>query len=317
VIRPAWLKLVEVDPNLRGRGIRTEAELHARMRELSAAIKDSPSSVFRQVTFSGRTACPLFAPNPFKADVGQHHAGVKVIDYHRYAVKSDTDLKRALEFLISAKPSTIIAPAPGGGRGGLWLGGYKAVTKGFKFMAKKHRNVTSIVNTAKDLGRHFRDYPNAVKRHGENQGRRFLHIPWSDSPDQTITMDQLRRIVAFIHSTRLRGEGVLVHCAQGKSRSGTAVVAYVGVLSYGLRKRGGSRGAGTFEGALAYVQSKRGMVQPNAGFRGQLSALAMNGAFRQLYRDVVQVQEEALKKEGVGGGKTLGVSDDVAAYFGT
>ena len=34
----------------------------------------------------------------------------------------------------------------------------------------------------------------------------------------------------FIHEARRAGDGVLVHCAQGKSRSATVVTAYVAAL---------------------------------------------------------------------------------------
>lgn len=54
---------------------------------------------------------------------------------------------------------------------------------------------------------------------------------------------------------------VLVHCNWGKSRSVAMVLAY-------LMKRKGL----TLDGALAYVQSKRCIAQPNEGFMRQLKA---------------------------------------------
>jgi protein-tyrosine phosphatase len=58
-----------------------------------------------------------------------------------------------------------------------------------------------------------------------------------------------------------RGEGVLVHCAFGVSRSSTLVIAFL------MRKLK----IGYLE-AFSYVRRKRPVVRPNPGFQEQLKA---------------------------------------------
>lgn len=63
----------------------------------------------------------------------------------------------------------------------------------------------------------------------------------------------LHTVVREVDNLRIRG--VYVHCAEGKSRSGMVVVAYVMMV-----KRI------NLDEALAFVQSKRSIVQPNPSF---------------------------------------------------
>ena len=58
------------------------------------------------------------------------------------------------------------------------------------------------------------------------------------------------------------GDGVLVHCVSGISRSGATVIMYV------MRKHGVS-----YDEALALVRQKRPQVSPNSGFQKQLRRL--------------------------------------------
>merc|ERR1711972_941019 len=59
---------------------------------------------------------------------------------------------------------------------------------------------------------------------------------------------------------------LLVHCAMGKPRSASIVIAYI------MREEGLS-----YEDALAAVQSIRRVVQPNTGFSHQLQWYGDNG----------------------------------------
>ncbi|PRP88599.1 hypothetical protein PROFUN_03010 [Planoprotostelium fungivorum] len=63
----------------------------------------------------------------------------------------------------------------------------------------------------------------------------------------------------FIDSGLKGGGAVLVHCAQGISRSASVVISYI------MKKR-----KIAFEDALRYVVEKRPIVCPNSGFRSQL-----------------------------------------------
>ena len=78
-----------------------------------------------------------------------------------------------------------------------------------------------------------------------------------------------QRIDAFVHEgvehlARLRAQSpparVLVHCAQGRSRSTTVLVAF-------LVHSGHSP---TVDAALAHIQAKRPLAQPNDSFMAQL-----------------------------------------------
>jgi hypothetical protein len=69
-----------------------------------------------------------------------------------------------------------------------------------------------------------------------------------DEPD----LCWLRRVVEFITEQRNAGRPIYVHCLAGMNRSGAAVTAYL------MHEHGWSRDA-----ALAYVQKKRPVVQPN------------------------------------------------------
>ncbi|XP_055262556.1 dual specificity protein phosphatase 22 isoform X1 [Moschus berezovskii] len=65
--------------------------------------------------------------------------------------------------------------------------------------------------------------------------------------------------IKFIHECRLQGEGCLVHCLAGVSRSVTLVVAYImTVTNFG------------WEDALHTVRAGRSCANPNLGFQRQL-----------------------------------------------
>ncbi|CAI9108347.1 OLC1v1007922C1 [Oldenlandia corymbosa var. corymbosa] len=68
--------------------------------------------------------------------------------------------------------------------------------------------------------------------------------------------------VEFIDEAKKNGGSVLVHCAVGKSRSATTVIAYL------MKKRGMS-----LSKALNRVQKKRPVASPNIGFMAQLRDL--------------------------------------------
>lgn len=63
----------------------------------------------------------------------------------------------------------------------------------------------------------------------------------------------------FIENSINNNQAILVHCAQGISRSGTIVIVY-------LMKKYNK----TYEEALKQVQKKRSIVEPNKGFEKQL-----------------------------------------------
>uniref|UniRef100_A0A8C6Y9E6 Dual specificity phosphatase 22 n=1 Tax=Naja naja TaxID=35670 RepID=A0A8C6Y9E6_NAJNA len=90
------------------------------------------------------------------------------------------------------------------------------------------------------------------------EGIKYLCIPAADSPSQNLAR-HFKESIVFIHECRLRGEGCLVHCLAGVSRSATLVVAYImTVTDFG------------WEDALSIVRVSRSYASPNTGFQQQL-----------------------------------------------
>ncbi|XP_004068171.1 dual specificity protein phosphatase 22 [Oryzias latipes] len=90
------------------------------------------------------------------------------------------------------------------------------------------------------------------------EGVTYLCISASDHSKQNLTQ-YFRDSIVFIHESRLKGEGCLVHCVAGVSRSVTLVVAYIMTVT----------DCGWVE-ALAAVRSARPCAGPNLGFLRQL-----------------------------------------------
>ncbi|XP_067368777.1 dual specificity protein phosphatase 22-B-like isoform X1 [Channa argus] len=86
----------------------------------------------------------------------------------------------------------------------------------------------------------------------------YLCIPAADRSKQNL-VQYFRDSIMFIHESRLKGEGCLVHCVAGVSRSVTLVVAYIMTVT----------GRGWVE-SLAAVRAARPCAGPNSGFLRQL-----------------------------------------------
>ncbi|XP_010764413.1 dual specificity protein phosphatase 22-B-like [Notothenia coriiceps] len=86
----------------------------------------------------------------------------------------------------------------------------------------------------------------------------YLCISAADSRLQNL-VQYFRDSIMFIHESRLKGEGCLVHCVAGVSRSVTLVVAYIMT----------GTGRGWVE-SLAAVRAARPCAGPNLGFLRQL-----------------------------------------------
>ncbi|XP_014216665.1 dual specificity protein phosphatase 22, partial [Copidosoma floridanum] len=88
--------------------------------------------------------------------------------------------------------------------------------------------------------------------------KHYLCILAADTPDQNLSQ-YFSMCNDFIHSARLRGGNVLIHCLAGMSRSVTVAVAYI-MSTTSL----------SWKDALKVVRVGRAVANPNVGFQQQL-----------------------------------------------
>ncbi|KAM4552619.1 dual specificity protein phosphatase 22-B [Odontesthes bonariensis] len=102
----------------------------------------------------------------------------------------------------------------------------------------------------------------------------YLCITAADLPTQNLTQ-HFKQSIMFMHESRLKGEGCLVHCLAGVSRSVTLVVAYIMTVT----------GLG-WQDVLAAVRVARPCAGPNLGFQQQLQEFETTQA--QQFREWLQ-----------------------------
>lgn len=92
------------------------------------------------------------------------------------------------------------------------------------------------------------------------QSKKYVHlnIHVDDEPNENL-LQHFNQMIAFIDEALQSGGGVYVHCAMGKSRSATAVTAYL-MQKYGIGR----------DEALAQLCEGRPVCSPNPGFMEQL-----------------------------------------------
>ncbi|KAK3285178.1 hypothetical protein CYMTET_7193 [Cymbomonas tetramitiformis] len=280
-----FLEDLQTDPNLQD--VTTLGQLREKLAALSAeeSQRDGPGSVFQQLTFGGTNPNPLFKPNRFKKDHGQD--GVKIQQYFRYAVKDEKHVTEALEYSCDNQASKILELSDedsrqyrgatfcsGHTRYVLYLGGFKSALN-MNFLASN--NIKYIINTASNLEVFAPKFPQVMREHVERHGRKVLSLQWLDSLDFEIPEDDFLQIINFIETgiqddrdrrdgqssseaeTKDHPVGILIHCAQGRSRSATAMGVYVGwKLNLSM------------EQANALVKEGRKMADPNQSFIEQM-----------------------------------------------
>lgn len=197
--------------------------------------------------------CPGFIPNTFKKQLCGNCSG-QAID-HKSA--SDEQIRLAIQLSTSDVPSLIIP--------GLYVAGYKAA---MSLPALQKAGITHVVNTARDIKAFFptfKEFPETLA---------YLHLELQDAETEDLT-GRLEESVKFISVAVKSGGRVLVHCMQGKSRSGSVAIAYLMVAG----------GLGYHE-ALEKAQSRRPLIEPNAAFERQLREFEKSELLETLRRHV-------------------------------
>eukprot|EP00730_Choanoeca_flexa_P000196 TRINITY_DN10089_c0_g1_i3.p1 TRINITY_DN10089_c0_g1~~TRINITY_DN10089_c0_g1_i3.p1 ORF type:complete len:220 (+),score=38.14 TRINITY_DN10089_c0_g1_i3:39-698(+) len=208
-------------------------------------------ALWDQVTFDNLSSCPKFAPNRLKPDLCRDC--MQRVTAHKQDAVTEEQLRLALDHLPNCKPASLIDLKDSAG-GQLWLGSFKAVHPSF---IEQHQ-IAMVVTAAKGIGSVWPGFDKHCARFGANNVK-HIQLDWVDSTDFTIPMDELCSIIAAIHTQLTDGANVLVHCAQGKSRSTSVVIAYL------MRYR-----QMNYNASLALVRSCRPMATPNTSFDQQL-----------------------------------------------
>lgn len=132
----------------------------------------------------------------------------------------------------------------------LFLGdGCAAIDQNFIYM----NNIKLIINCANDC-----HTPEFIDKENTFTYVHFKIIDHSDAPIK----DHIHEAVILINLVLSRGQGVLVHCKAGVSRSATFVIAYL--MKYGTNiehPKSMER-----DEAFTYVKERRPLISPNFGF---------------------------------------------------
>ena len=154
-------------------------------------------------------------------------------------------------------------------QGGLFLGSRAAVCD----KEIKKNNIKFLAQTAGGLEKFYPPWGKRLEGFENNGTLTILRLGWIDEPKQDI-LNNIAEGIKFIHEGRKKGDGVLVNCAQGKSRSGTLVIAYL-MAHQGM----------TAEEATQKTQSIRSIVHPNPGFMAQLLELEKSTTLGELRKE--------------------------------
>lgn len=135
--------------------------------------------------------------------------------------------------------------------GALYIGGLYAL---YQQNVVKDAGVTHVLSVID-----FNFYElNESSKFLKSQNYSHMIVQIEDDPNEDL-LQHFDRMVEFINEGLESGGGVFVHCAMGKSRSATAIIAYL------MWKFGFDRDA-----ALEQVCEGRPVCSPNPGFMEQL-----------------------------------------------
>eukprot|EP01080_Neovahlkampfia_damariscottae_P006556 gene6556-10719_t len=225
-------------------------------------------SLRTQVNFKGIVDCVEFSPNKFKR-IKCSNCGHELHDHKDESIK-DEHIELAIE-LANKSPGSLIINE----KGSLFLGGMNIWDKDFL----EGNKITKIINTADGLDKMFPPWARKVKQYQEKMNLKVLNLHWMDTHDQKLwkdtKWDQLIESIVFIDECVSNGENVAVHCAQGKSRSSTVVVAYI-MVEKDL----------SVNDALKFVKSKRSLAEPNLSFIKQLTEFSKSNEFSEVKKKI-------------------------------
>eukprot|EP00048_Salpingoeca_helianthica_P015529 m.227232 g.227232 ORF g.227232 m.227232 type:complete len:222 (-) comp17155_c0_seq1:28-693(-) len=217
-----------------------------------------------QMELRGEVDCAHFDPNPVSKRICRQ-CQRDIQAHKKEAVTDPSVIQAALELVQNMRPSTIIPAADG--LGALLQGGVAAAAPD----ALAKFGVGRVVSAAKSLESCFPAFAK-YKAEAAKTGVEFLVLPWIDVSSQELGEENLTTAVRFIAAGRATGQAVLVHCAQGRSRSSACVVAYMLAV----------QPARTVPDALAELRSRRRMAEPNSGFVKELEQLHARGFFASI-----------------------------------
>lgn len=91
---------------------------------------------------------------------------------------------------------------------------------------------------------------------------------------QRLVTEVLPAALEFMRDKLLEGRNIVVHCDQGKSRSGAVIVAWEMISRF--KGQPTSDVSSLYDASLACVQSYRALVQPNTAFAAALKSLEVS-----------------------------------------
>jgi len=217
-----------------------------------------------QMCFSGSAGCPQFTPNPFKKDI----CGSCQNKIQSHSSATPQQVAAALEYSVDNVASDVWQHQSSGAR--LYLGGYKSANN----VSYLQKNVISVViNTAKGLEATLG--PKYIKQ-VQDRARKLpelevVNLDWRDDATQILDFELIKQTMKLMERSLDGGQSVLVHCAQGKSRSSSVVLCF---LSWKLK-------TSVIE-SLSYIQSRRNMAQPNQNFMDQILNFERSGQLNEI-----------------------------------
>jgi atypical dual specificity phosphatase len=247
-------------------------------------------SIKDQLTFSGTASeagvpCPAFTPNKLLKTSPKCCSCFCQFLEHSQAAVTDEQVRIFIEQQNHKGRVSLVLKEEESGCGQLYVGGFQACQAEWL----SSNAVAHVVNTALGLETFFVGWGKQLPQLREKLGLQIFRCDWEDRSSQKIwPSEALREGVRFVGTAVLAKHNVLIHCAQGKSRSVALAVAFL-VVWFGW----------TVDRALCFVQCRRAIAEPNPGFMQDLEAFAQSPDVLLLRQDLLgKTEPQALPDEG-------------------